>query len=507
MPPIATLRCSISGIRISNEEPVVTEEDLPFASETNIPQTADTAASRKPWSRRGLLKAAGAGALGGAVLYGMDKLKLLPRLQDSLPEPPADAMTYRVHPGNGDRISLLGFGCMRFPVLPEASRPSGPEIDEAAAFHLVDYALAHGVNYFDTAWFYHGGRSEVIIGKALKRHPREKFYLADKMPGMLEPSIEQAREIFRTQLERCQVEYFDYYLLHSVRSKEAFQTAYEANGLLDFLLKEKAAGRIRNLGWSFHGDREGLEYLLSLGICWDFALVQLNYHDLLHGYAPRSFVLKNLKNPPAEPRWVLEKMSKTAIPLMVMEPLLGGRLARLNKKALTILQEEKPQASAASWAFRYVAALPNVLTVLSGMSYLEHLQDNLRSYGPFETLSEREMAALKRALEIFVTQENIRCTACGYCMPCPYGVDIPAIFTHYNYCVDDEYVPKGARSAEYERARRAFLVGYDRSVPELRQAIRCTGCGKCTPHCPQEIAIPEEMARLGKFVETLRTQV
>jgi predicted aldo/keto reductase-like oxidoreductase len=396
---------------------------------------------------------------------------------------------------------------MRFPVLPEATRPGGPEIDETAAFRLVDYAIAHGVNYFDTAWRYHGGMSEVVIGKALKRYPREKFFLADKMPGMLNPTLAEARDIFHTQLQRCQVEYFDYYLLHAVRTAADFAKAYENTGTLDFLLEQKASGRIRNLGWSFHGDKEGLEYLLSREIHWDFAMVQLNYHDLLHGYVPRSFVVQNLNNPPAEPRWVFERMQKTGIPLVIMEPLLGGRLARLNKKALTILQEEQPRASAASWAFRYVAGLPNVLTVLSGMTFMEHLQDNLRTYSPVEILSEREMAALQRALDIFVTQENIRCTACGYCMPCPYGVDIPAVFTHYNYCVDDEYIPKGMRSADYEKARRAFLVGHDRSVPELRQAIHCTGCNKCTPYCPQEINIPEEMLRLGKFIEKLRTQV
>jgi predicted aldo/keto reductase-like oxidoreductase len=436
----------------------------------------------------------------------MNALGLFPEKAAPLPEIPADKLTYRINPRNGDRISLLAFGCMRFPVLPEATRPGGPEINEAAATALVDYAMAHGVNYFDTAWRYHGGKSEVLIGKALKRYPRKSFFLADKMPGAIDPSPEQAKEIFRTQLERCQVDYFDYYLLHSVRSVASYKRTYEEHGVLDFLLEQKAAGRIRNLGWSFHGDKEVLDYLLASPIDWDFAMVQLNYHDLLYGYVPRAAILKSVSTP-AEPRWVFDKMLKTTIPLMVMEPLLGGRLARMNRKALTVLQEERPQASAASWAFRYAAALPNVLTVLSGMTYMEHLRDNLLTYSPFAALSERETEVLQRALALFVTQENIRCTACGYCMPCPYGVDIPAVFTHYNHCVDDEHIPKGARNADYEKARRAFLVGHDRSVPELRQAMRCTGCNSCTPHCPQEIDIPKELARLGKFVEQLRTQV
>jgi predicted aldo/keto reductase-like oxidoreductase len=480
-----------------------TDEKLPLEKKT---AGTDSAQLRKSLSRRAVLKATGAGILGGAALYGMNALRLFPE-KAALPQAiPTDKMTYRVNPRNGDRISLLAFGCMRFPVLPSATRPSGPEINEATATDLVDYAMAHGVNYFDTAWRYHGGMSEVLIGKALKRYPRESFFLADKMPGAIDPTPEQAKELFRTQLARCQVDYFDYYLLHSLRSLESYKRTYEEYGILDFLLEQKAAGRIRNLGWSFHGDKEVLEHILSRSADWDFAMVQLNYHDLLHGYVPRASVLKSLTRSPAEPRLVFEKMLKTNIPLMVMEPLLGGRLARLNKKALTILQEEHPQASAASWAFRYAAALPNVLTVLSGMTYMEHLRDNLRTYSPFEPLSERETAVLRRALAVFVTQENIRCTACGYCMPCPYGVDIPAVFTHYNYCVDDEHIPKGERNADYEKARRAFLVGHDRSVPELRQAMRCTGCNTCTPHCPQEIDIPKELARLGKFVEQLRTQ-
>jgi predicted aldo/keto reductase-like oxidoreductase len=346
-----------------------------------------------------------------------------------------------------------------------------------------------------------------MIGKALKRHPRASFYLADKMPGALHPSLEEAKNIFRTQLERCGTEYFDYYLLHSVRTVGDYKKSYEETGILEYLVQEKAAGRIRNLGWSYHGDEAMLEYLLSCGMKWDFAMVQLNYHDLLHEYIPRKFVARGLNSAPPQTRWVLEHMTKSGLPLIVMEPLLGGRLARLNKKALTILQEEHPQASAASWAFRYAAALPNVLTVLSGMTYMEHLQDNLRSYSPFEPLSVRETATLTRSLDAFVTQENIRCTGCAYCMPCPYGVDIPAVFTHYNLCADYQYLPKGEHNAEYARARRAFLVGLDRSVPELRQAVRCTSCGKCTPHCPQDINIPEEMGRLGKLAEQLRTQV
>ena len=461
-------------------------------------------------SRRTLLKTAGVSAVGvTAAYYGLDKLGALPRglsgWNAPLPPPPTDKMTYRTHQGSGDKISLLAFGCMRLPVMPEATSPRSIDIDESAAFALVDYALAHGVNYFDTAWGYHGGASESIMGKALKRHPRDSFYLATKMPTYLDPTLAQAKEIFATQLQKCQVDYFDYYLLHALTSAAGYRKTYEELGVLDFLLEEKAQGRIRNLGWSFHGDQETLEYVLSRNVPWDFAMVQLNYHDLLHEYIPSAFQRVRAQEP-APAQWMYEKLRQSGLPLMIMEPLLGGRLARLNKKTLAVLQTERPQDSAATWSFRHLGGLPNVLTVLSGMTYMEHLQDNIRAYAPLEPLSEWEHTVLKAALDVFITAENIRCTTCGYCMPCPYGVDIPAVFLHHNNCLDDEQVPKGTRDAEYAKARRAYLVNLVRQVPKLRTAIHCTGCDKCVKLCPQFLDIPAEMARLGKFVEELRTE-
>lgn len=471
-----------------------------------------TAQQRKPLlSRRNLLKTLGAGVAGGAVLYGADKLRLLPGTDTPLPEPPQDRMTCRTHPRSGDRVSLLGFGGMRLPMLADADSRTGPDVDEAAAFELVDYALAHGVNYFDTAWPYHGGVSETVLGKALRRHPRESFFLADKMPTWLAPTREQAKELFERQLKKCQVAYFDYYLLHSIQSVSLYRQVYEQNGVLDYLLAEKAAGRIRHLGWSFHGDQETLDYVLSRDVEWDFALVQLNYHDLM-SVEPDEKPFGGRQKPatsgrPAPARWMYDRMQASGLPLIVMEPLLGGRLARLNGKSLAVLQAEHPQASAASWAFRYVAGLPNVLTVLSGMTYREQLEDNIRTFAPLEPLSKRERDILRQSLALFLTQDNIRCNLCGYCMPCPYGVDIPAVFGHYNRCLDDGHIPKGTRDKDYEAARRAYLVEYERSVPELRQAARCTGCRKCVNHCPQMLDIPAELARLTRVVEQLRTEV
>jgi len=468
-------------------------------------QAADNEAGKT--SRRQFLKAAGLGVAGAAALAaGGSHLGLFPgrgEVKSALPD--IKETTYRLNPKNGDKVSLLGFGCMRFPVLPEATAPNSPQIDEAASFRLIDRALEAGVNFFDTSWLYHGGQSEVVMGRALKRHPRDSYFISDKMPPV-NPDLAQAKEIFQGHLDRLQTDYIDYYLLHSLSTKEGYQTVYERNGVLDYLLEEKAAGRIRNLGWSFHGDEECLDYVLGLPQEWDFAMLQLNYHDLLHEYEPQSFVASRLAAP-ATPKWAFERLKPTGIPLLVMEPLLGGRLARLSRKALTILQQERPQDSAASWAFRYVGSLPNVLSVLSGMTYLEHLEDNLRTYGPLEPLSDRELAVLQKALATFISQEVVRCTTCGYCTPCRYGIDIPGVFSHFNRCVDDDRIPRGERNADYERARRAYLVGYDRSVTELAQAERCTGCNECLPRCPQRLDIPGELARLGRFAEQLRNEV
>ncbi|MDR2302538.1 MAG: aldo/keto reductase [Deltaproteobacteria bacterium] len=455
-------------------------------------------------SRRRWLRNAGLGVAGGALAcYGLSKLKVFPRPGGKEAKSEPTLISRRTNPKNGDEISLLGFGCMRFPLLSTASDPYSSQVDEAASIRMIDRAIESGLNFFDSAYIYHGGRSEVIMGKALKRHDRSDFFISTKVPTIINPTLEQAKKIFVEQLERCQTDYFDYYLLHGVTSTQKIKQIYEANGILEYLLREKASGRVRNLGFSFHGDKECLEYLLSLAIDWDIALVQLNYHDLLREYRPPIWLTAEL-SAPAPPSWILERMSQTDIPLMVMEPLLGRRLAKLTRKALAVLQEDQQNASAASWAFRYVASIPKVAVVLSGMTLMEHLEDNIKTFSPLNPITPREITVLERALDYFVNPNIIPCTGCGYCMPCPYGVDIPAVFSHYNDCQDNELIPKGVRDPDYERARKAYLVGYDRSVPELRQAERCAGCDKCLPKCPQMIPVSSEIARLGQYAQGLR---
>ena len=420
----------------------------------------------------------------------------------NLSEPTAP-MSYSTNKKNGDKISLLGFGCMRFPVMPGEKSPRSPNIDAKAVQAMVDYAIAHGVNYFDTGWGYHSGASQAFIGRALKHHPRDKFNLATKMPGFFKPTLAKAKEYFASQLKQCQVEYFDYYLLHALSTVPNYKETYEREGVLDYLLEEKKQGRIRNLGWSFHGDAPMLEYVLNCGVPWDFGMVQLNYHDMLYKYIPTMRMRRTLPEPAPIP-WMYSKMVASGLPMIIMEPLLGGRLARLNGKALRILQAARPEDSAAAWAFRYVAGLPNVLTILSGMTYMEHLQDNLQIFSPLEPLTPSEELVLKEALNAFVNASNIRCTTCGYCMPCPYGVDIPGVFRHHNNCLDDDLV-KDARSPEYNTARQAYLASLARKVPELATASHCTGCGQCISKCPQFIDIPNEMDKLAKLVRDMTT--
>ena len=464
-------------------------------------------------SRRGILAgmAAAVGGLAGIGAWSTfgDKNGAKPgpgmniRDKSTLPK---NQMTYRKNPNSGDNVSLLGFGCMRFPVMPGETSPRSPNINEAIATEMIDCAIEYGVNYFDTAWGYHNGASETFTGKVLKRHQREKFYLATKMPSYLNPDLKKAKEIFFKQLEKCQVEYIDYYLLHTLSTVENYQNTYEKEKVLDFLLEQKKLGRIRNLGWSFHGTRETLEYVLSRDVEWDFAMIQTNYHDLLYQYIPQQFI-KNSNLEPAPGKWMFDKMVESKLPLIIMEPLLGGRLARLNRKALNILQSERPEDSPASWAFRFAGGLPNILTVLTGMTYIEHLYDNIKTFSPHMPLSEKEMDVLKKSLDVFVVADNIRCTTCGYCMPCPYGVDIPTVFRHHNDCLDDNVVPSKDRSQDYDQARKRYLATLAQRVPELRTASHCTGCQKCVKLCPQFIDIPAEMEKLGKLVEDLKLAV
>jgi predicted aldo/keto reductase-like oxidoreductase len=461
----------------------------------------------KGMSRRSFLKLTGAATV--ATLSGCKPRNTVSAEGGAIGEVgevPTDKMTCRTNRHTGDRVSLLGYGCMRWPLKQKADG-SGEEIDQEAVNELVDYAIEHGVNYFDTAPVYVRGLSETATGIALKRHPRDRFFIATKMSNFSAPERRASIDMYRNSFRALQVDYIDYYLMHNIGPGEGmatFRKRFVDNGMLEFLVEERRAGRIRNLGWSFHGDVEVFDYVLAMDVRWDFCQIQLNYPDWRHA-SPERTNAENQQNVNAE--YLYGELAKRHVPAIVMEPLLGGRLARVPPQALALMKRVHPESTPAQWAFRYAATPENVLTVLSGMVYMEHLQENIRTCSPLTPLDGQEYETLEKVTEILVNSEYIPCTECQYCMPCPYGLDIPGTFGHYNRCVSAGRLLKSSNDEHYRKARREFLIGYDRSVPKLRQASHCTGCEICREHCPQRINIPAEMRRINRYVERLKQKM
>ena len=460
--------------------------------------------------RRKFLKIFGGSALTtAAVMTGCKSKKETKAVEEykQQVEPPTDQMTYRTNPTTKYKVSLLGYGMMRLPTIEgSTARESKAEIDQEQVNRLVDYAIEHGVNYFDTSPVYCQGLSERSTGIALSRHKRSEYFVATKLSNFnpATQSREESIKMYRDSFKELQVSYIDYYLLHSVGGggMEAFSKRYLDNGMLDFCVEERKAGRIRNLGFSYHGDIEVFDWLLSMHdkYHWDFVQIELNYLDW--DFADEI----NQRNTDA--RYLYGELQKRGIPSVIMEPLLGGRLANLPQYLVTQLKERDPEKSAASWAFRYAGTPEGVLTVLSGMTYMEHLKDNLLSYCPLEPLTQDEMTFLDRDIaKKIVGLENIPCNDCKYCMPCPYGIDIPAIFVHYNKCKNEGSLPNNQEDPEYRKLRRNYLIGLDRTVPRMRQADHCIGCGQCESHCPQNIRIPRELHKISDFIEQLKRDV
>ncbi|MCH5307318.1 MAG: aldo/keto reductase [Prevotella sp.] len=457
---------------------------------------------KKNISRRSFLKIFGGGAVTTAAVMTGCKSKTESKAVEEYKqqiEPPIGKMTYRTNPTTGDKVSLLGFGMMRLPSLTE----NKDDYDQEMINRQVDYAIEHGVNYFDTSPVYCQGKSETCTGIALSRHKRSEYFVATKLSNFnpATQSREASIEMYHNSMKNLQVDYIDYYLLHSIGGggMEAFNTRYIDNGMLDYLVEERKAGRIRNLGFSYHGDIAVFDWLLSMHdkYKWDFVQIELNYLDW--DYADEI----NSRNTDAV--YLYNELQKRGIPSVIMEPLLGGRLANLPQYLVNELKQRDPERSVASWAFRYAGTPEGVLTVLSGMTYMEHLKDNLLSYCPLVPLTDEERDYLHQSVaERIVGLENIPCNDCKYCMPCPYGIDIPAIFVHYNKCKNEGTLPRPNMNKEYARLRRNYLIGLDRAVPRMRQADHCIGCGQCEPHCPQNIRITRELRKISEFVETLK---
>lgn len=416
---------------------------------------------------------------------------------------PRGEMTYRTNRHTGDKVSLLGFGMMRLPSVSGKSAREGQDgIDQEMVNQMVDYAIKHGVNYFDTSPAYCQGMSESATGIALSRYPRDKYFIATKLSNFAKStwSREKSIEMYHNSFKALQVDYIDYMLLHSVGNggMEEFESRYIKNGILEFLLEERKAGRIRNLGFSFHGDVKVFDTLLAHNdkYQWDFVQIQMNYIDWENA--------KDINDRNVNAKYLYDELEKRNIQAIIMEPLLGGRLSNLPDNILVRLKQKEPEKSVASWAFRFAGTYPNVLTVLSGMTRMEHLQDNLNTYSPLQPLTDTDITFLQETATLMMQYPTIPCNDCKYCMPCPYGIDIPAILLHYNKCLNEGNIITNPQNDKYHEARRIYLIGYDRSVPKLRQASHCIGCNQCSPHCPQSINIPHELHRIDAFVEQLK---
>lgn len=363
------------------------------------------------------------------------------------------------------QLSALGMGCMRLPL-----KGGNSEIDEEQTARMAAYAMAHGINYFDTAWGYHGGNSESVMGKILSAYPRDAYHLASKFPGYDLANMPKVQEIFARQLERCQSEYFDFYLFHNVCELNIDAYLNEEYGILDHLLKQKEAGRIRHLGFSAHGSIPVMErFLNAYGEHMEFCQIQLNYLD---------WSLQDAKGK-------VELLNARHIPIWVMEPLRGGKLCTLDEEAMSELQKLRPQESMSGWAFRFLQSIPGVTMILSGMSDMQQLQENIETFADEQPLNEDEMKTLTGIGRRMST--SVPCTACRYCIEhCPRSLDIPELIRLYN----DMVYSDGSFSA-----RNAV-----NALPADKQPSACIGCGHCQALCPQQIYIPDIMRDLARRI-------
>ena len=441
--------------------------------------------------RRDFIKISGAAALAAAC--GPKGTQAQPTKEEGPEE-----MLMRQNPKNGDRISALGFGCMRWPMIKDANGKD--VIDQEAVNEMVDYAIAHGINYFDTSPAYLQGQSEKAAGIALSRYPRDKYYIATKLSNFSDASPEASIQMYKDSFKQLKTDYFDYYLLHSIGrgGKDAFNKRYVDNGLLPFLLEEKKAGRIRNLGFSFHGAKHEFDYFMELfdsgEMIWDFVQIEMNYVDWTHA--------DGVRNVNAD--YLYEQLDKRGLPIVIMEPLLGGRLARVPESISRHMKEREPDKSVASWAFRFCATYPRVLCVLSGMTNMDPLKENVETFGHFKPLTEEELEFLEQMATQMMEYPLVNCTDCKYCMPCPWGIDIPGTFQHYNRAITDGTYAQNSAQKDYAKLKKAYLVSYDRAVATVRQADHCINCGECLSHCPQSIPIPTQLKRIAKYVDDLK---
>ncbi|MCH5252789.1 MAG: aldo/keto reductase [Lachnospiraceae bacterium] len=359
------------------------------------------------------------------------------------------------------KLSALGLGTMRLPVLDHDEA----KVDEEKTAEMVAYAMEQGINYYDTAWGYHDGNSELVMGKVLSKYPRDSYYLATKFPGYDLDNMDKVEEIFEKQLEKCRVEYFDFYLIHNVCEMNINEYLDEKYGIYKYLVEQKKNGRIRHLGFSAHGNYDVMKrFLEAYGEHMEFCQIQLNYIDWSFQDAKRK----------------VDLLREYQLPIWVMEPLRGGKLAKLPEESEKKLKNLRPDEQVPAWAFRFLQSIPGVTMILSGMSNYEQLQDNIKTFETEKPLSEEEMDALLGIADGML-DGNLPCTACHYCVShCPQGLDIPTLLDLYN---------------EHSFTGGGFLAPMAlMAIPEEKHPTACVGCRSCEAVCPQQIKISEAMS-------------
>ncbi len=361
-------------------------------------------------------------------------------------------------------ISAIGFGAMRLP-----QKDGEPDIEKTQK--MIDYAMEQGINYYDTAWFYHGGKSELAVGEVMKKYSRDSYYLADKMPLRVLKDKSEVIPIFEEQLQKCKTDYFDFYLAHNINKRE-WETLKKCN-VYEQLLQKKKEGKIKYLGFSIHDTPELLEEVVST-YKWDFVQLPINPIDWKALDAKKQY----------------EVATKAGLPVVVMNPLKGGQLSTLNEKAVEMLKAVNPEVSPSSWSLRYSASLPNVFVVLSGMTEFEHVTDNVKTFINFKPLSDKEQEVLASAIAAYNSSGAISCTYCQYCTGCPVGIDIPKNFLMYN---------------QYKATNRKdrFIVAYE-SIKEENRADKCINCGICKTKCPQKLDIPSLLKDVAEQYKSLK---
>lgn len=358
-------------------------------------------------------------------------------------------------------LSALGMGTMRLPVLDG----NDAKIDEERTAEMVAYAMEQGINYYDTAWGYHDGNSELVMGKVLEKYPRDRFYLATKFPGYDLTNMDKVEKIFEEQLKKCRVDYFDFYLIHNVCEMNIDAYLDKKYRIDEYLVKQKEEGRIRHLGFSAHGNYDVMKrFLEAYGDHMEFCQIQLNYIDWTFQDAKAK----------------VELIKEYGIPIWVMEPVRGGKLAKLPENAEKVLKELRPDENIPAWAFRFLQSIPEVTVILSGMSDFEQLKENIKTFETEKTLSEKEMDALLKVAGGML-DDTLPCTSCHYCVShCPKGLDIPRLIDLYN---------------EHSFTGGGFLAPMAlMAVPKEKHPTACIGCRSCEAVCPQQIKISEAMS-------------